>query len=206
MIIAKLIKDAMQEFEKTMQGFVRQNDLETLTAELADQFGRALQHALSLAGRKAYQDFIEAYDSAEPVLGYQGQKVRWKQYSVKNFLTPYGVIPISRSLYQADVGGPSYVPLDGFWGMENEFALPEVREAIAFAMAHLTAQETEQFFQKCRWFTPSATAIQHVVEGIGELIETHCEDLYQAIHRQETVSPEAASVALSMDGVNVLLK
>ena len=148
MIISKLIKVAMQEFEQIMKVFEQQSDLSHLTATLADQFRRPLQQALSRAGRKAYQDFIEAYDVTEPILCLQDQKLRWKQYSVKHFLTPYGVIPIQRSLYQADVGGEAYVPLDRFWGMEGEFVLPEVREAIAFSMAHLTAKETEAFFQK----------------------------------------------------------
>ncbi|MEJ2752431.1 MAG: hypothetical protein P8169_07125, partial [Chloroflexota bacterium] len=205
MIITQLIKDAMQEFEQIMKVFERQSDLSYLTAELANQFSRTLQQALSQAGRKAFQDFIESYDLAEPNLYHQNRKFRWKQYSVKQFLTPYGVIPIRRSLYQADCGGRAYIPLDHFWGMEGEFVLPDVREAIAFSMAHLTAKETEQFFRKCHWFTPSATAIQHVVARIGETIEKHREELYRNVNQEETVSPEAVSVAVSMDGVNVLL-
>ena len=205
MIIRNLIKDAMKEFEQKMMAFDQQCDTRQLTAALAHQFCQVLRGALSQAGQKAFQHFIQSYDVKEPVWEDHGQRLRWKQYSVKEFLTPYGLVPIQRSLYQADTGGPSCIPLDHFWDMQNEFATPEVREAVLFAMAHLTGQESEQFFAKCGWFKPSATAIKHMVAQVGEAIEASRDDLYHAIHQQEAVPPETVSVAASMDGVNVLL-
>ena len=41
-------------------------------------------------------------------------------------------------------GGTSHVPLDHLWDMDGHFATEDVRQAVCFAMAHMTAEETEQ--------------------------------------------------------------
>ena len=60
---------------------------------------------------------------------------RFKQASEKTFLTPFGEMELFRNLFQADEGGPSYVPLDAMWGMVGEFASVEVREGVLFAVS-----------------------------------------------------------------------
>jgi hypothetical protein len=206
MIIQEAVKRAMEVFEQKMTNFADQDNIGELTADLAAQFSSVLQSALSLAGQKAYQTFIESYDLQEPTLEMNPQTLRWKMKSLKKFLTPFGTIPIHRSLYQADVGGSVYCPLDDFWGMQDEFATEEVREAVAFSMAHLTADETEQLFDKCAWFHPSATAIKHITDHMGDFVETHSDALIPAIRQSDQISPETDILVASMDGVNVLLR
>lgn len=206
MIIQQAVKRAMEVFEKKMTDFTDQHNTEELTAELALAFSSALQSALSLAGQRAYQAFIESYDLQEPTLEMDDQMLRWKMKSLKKFLTPFGTIEIHRSLYQADVGGLVYCPLDDFWGMQGEFATEEVREAVAFSMAHLTADETEQLFDKCAWFHPSSTAIKHISNEIGDFVETHSDTLLPAIRQSDQMSSETDILVASMDGVNVLLR
>jgi hypothetical protein len=126
--------------------------------------------------------------------------------SAKNFLTPFGTMPLTRSLYQADVGGDCYCPLDDFWGMKDEFATEDVRQAIAFSMAHLTADETEQLFEKCAWFHPSATAIKNITNHIGDFVEKHAVPIMQAVEDSQQIPQETSVFVASMDGANVLLR
>jgi hypothetical protein len=113
---------------------------------------------------------------------------------------------LTRSLYQADTGGDCFCPLDNFWGMHNEFATEDVREAIAFSMAHLTADETQQLFEKCAWFHPSATAIKNITDNIGDFVEEHTHTIMQAIQDAQQLPDETDVLVASMDGVNVLLR
>ena len=76
------------------------------------------------------QHFSQRYDADGPIWYHQEQKLRWKQYRLKEFLAPCGIIRIQRFLYQADTGGPSWIPLDQFWSTHGECATPEVREAV----------------------------------------------------------------------------
>ncbi|MFH1616323.1 MAG: hypothetical protein ABIG61_14705 [Planctomycetota bacterium] len=206
MIIQKVVKLAMEVFEQKMEDFAGKADTRELTADLALDFSAALKDAFSQAGRKAYQRFIESYDIGQPILEVNDQKLRWKMASPKDFLTPFGTMQITRSLYQADAGGKSYCPLDDFWGMKDEFATEDVRQAIAFSMAHLTADETEQLFEKCAWFHPSATAIKNVTNNIGDFVETHADTIMQSVQDSQQLPQETDVLVAGMDGVNVLLR
>lgn len=206
MIIQKAVKLAMEVFEQKMEHFAGKADTRELTADLALDFSAALKNAFSEAGREAYQTFIESYDLQDTILKINGQKLRRKMACPKIFLTPFGTMRITRWLYQADAGGRSYCPLDDFWGMKDEFATEDVRQAVAFSMAHLTADETEQLFEKCAWFHPSATAIKNITNHIGDFVETHADIITQAIQNCQQLPQETDVLVASMDGVNVLLR
>ena len=206
MIIQKVVKLAMEVFAQKMEDFADKADVRQLTADLALDFSAALKNAFSEAGRQAYQKFIESYDVDEPALEVNGRKLRQKLVSPKIFLTPFGEIQISRRLYQADAGGTSYCPLDDFWGMKDEFATEDVREAVAFSMAHLTDDETQQLFEKCAWFHPSATAIKNITDNIGDFVETYADAIMQDVRDSQQFPQETDILVVSMDGVNVLLR
>ena len=53
-------------------------------------------------------------------------------------MTPFGKMTLPRKIYQADRGGQCHVPLDAAWGMQGEFAAPEVREAVLSACGLVT--------------------------------------------------------------------
>jgi len=196
----------MKVFEQKMEDFAGKTDVSQLTADLALDFSAALKDAFSEAGRQAYQRFIESYDVEQPALEVNGQTLRFKMVSPKIFLTPFGEIQVARSLYQADAGGKSYCPLDDFWGMKDEFATEDVREAVAFSMAHLTDDETQQLFEKCAWFHPSATAIKNITDTIGDFVETHADTIMQTVQDTQHLPQETDILVASMDGVNVLLR
>lgn len=206
MIIQKSIKLAMEVFEQKMEDFADKVNVKELTADFAMDFSATLKDAFSEAGRKAYQRFIEFHDINETTLEINGEILRQKMVSPKIFLTPFGLIQIARSLYQADAGGKSYCPLDNFWGMKDEFATEEVRQAVAFSMAHLTADETQQLFEKCAWFHPSATAIKNITDNIGDIVETHADTIMQAVLDVQQIPQKTDVFVVSMDGVNVLLR
>ena len=205
-MITEIIKVATAEFETKMLELGKHLDTSQLTSQLAGQVCQALEGAMASAGRVAVKTFIERYDVSEPSLVVNGQTVRFKGSFTKEFLTRFGPIDIQRGLYQADRGGPAYVPLDIFWEMRGHYAVVDVREAICFAMAHMTANETAQLFGMCSLFRPSSQAIKNVVEKVQMEIEPHWEELDQAVRDQIEPSSQAKVFVVSMDGVNVLLR
>ena len=187
MIVPKLIKVAIREFREKMAEFSENLDTQQLTAQLAQQVTTALKDALTAAGAVAVQAFVQSYNPTDPLLEVNGQRLRFKMISPKEFMTCFGPMTLERSLYQADAGGRSYVPLDDFWDMAGEFATAEVREAVLFSVAHVTPQETEQLLHKCALFHPSATAIKHIVAPVGDFVEARGEDLDSVIRAEEAI-------------------
>jgi hypothetical protein len=197
---------ASQQFEQKMSEFGKDWDTDRLTADLASQVRIAMQGAFSHAGREAYKWFLERYDLQEPLSEWQGQMLRFKAVSPKTLLSSFGTISVERRLYQADTGGPSYVPLDHLWDMDGHFATEDVRQAVCFAMAHMTAEETEQLLELCSLFRPSATAIQHIVEKVSEEVQPHQDVLDATIHASIEAPADTKVLVASMDGANVLLR
>jgi hypothetical protein len=206
MIVSKLVKIATEEFEQKMTAIGQNWDTRKLTAELAEQVRVSLLESFSHACRKAYKNFLEHYDPQASLIEWQGQTLRFKTLSTKTLLTSFGKIPIERSLYQADTGGPSCVPLDHFWDMNGHFATEDIRQAVCFAMAHMTAQESEQLLQLCSLFKPSATAIKNIVEKVSQEIEPHQKTLDTKVRSHIKAPKQAQVLVASMDGANVLLR
>ena len=206
MSLYEFVQRASQEFEQKMLELGRNWDTEQLTGELALQARTALVESFGHASRTAYQAFLESYDRPEPQIEHQGQTLRYKLVSPKTFLTSFGPIALDRRLYQADAGGPSYVPLDQRWDMDGHFAVEEVRQAVCYAMAHLTAGEAEQLLRLGSLFQPSATAIQHIVDKVSAEIEPSREALDTTIRAGVETPAETKVLVASMDGTNVLLR
>ena len=173
-----------------------------LTPEQAERVGSVLTQATSAAWVTGFQTYLEAHDTQAPTIEVEGTIYRWKMLSSKEFLTPGGPMAMERSLYQPDSGGECYVPLDTAWGMVGQFATPEVREAVLFAVAQLTPREVEALLEKCASFHPSAAAIHAMTQEMGQWLEAHPE-LPAKIRAEEDV-PEGTRVLVASLTVSVL--
>jgi len=206
MSLYEFIQRASQEFEQKMLELGQNWDTEQLTGELAQQARTALVASFGHASRTAYKAFLESYDLPDSQIEHQGQTLRYKLVSPKTFLTTFGIIALDRRLYQADAGGLSYVPLDHLWDMAGHFAVEEVRQAVCYAMAHMTAGETAQLLRLGSLFQPSATAIQHIVDKVSAEIEPQRETLDNTIRASVETPGETKVLVASLDGANVLLR
>ncbi len=200
-----ILEIAKREFQQKLTEFCQDRDFSTLTPENAEEFSRGLHEGLRACGMSAYKAFIEGYESTEKTVSRDGIVLRFKQISSKMFLTPFGKIKMTRRLYQADRGGRSCVPLDEKWAMQGEYATVDVRESILYSVAQLTPEETSCLLNKCALFHPSATAIKHIISASGKQVESAKEELDERIREEERVPDDTDAVAVSLDGVNVLL-
>lgn len=205
MNIPKIISLATNEFKQKLTEFCQNKDFSRLSPEIAQNFCEDLKMAMSFAGKIGFTSFIQSFETKKSVIKHKGRTYRYKQDSKKIFLTPFGTIPLSRGLYQQDKGGSSFIPLDKNWGMEGEYATSEVRESICFACGLMTPEETETLLKKSAMFHPSSTAIKHIVSNAGSLVEEYKEEINVEIRKQEEIPEGTKSVAISLDGVNVLL-
>ena len=203
----EIIIDAVcGEIKQNLQAFCEGEDLSELTPQTAARIAAGLQQALAAGGRAGYREFIESHEAPQDVIVRDGQRLLFKQVVPKAFLTPFGEVVIGRRVYQADQGGPSYAPLDAAWGMQGQYATPEVREAVLYTVAHLTPAETEQVLKKCAPFQPSSTAIKHMAQAMGQDLRDHEDALAGAVRNQQTAPRGAQVLAASLDGTNVNLR
>jgi len=159
-----MVNAVMKEIKQKLHDFCNDRSQESLTPASAAEVAQGLQEATLSAAREGYQAFLESYDIADQSIQIHGITYRRKLKSSKAIMSPFGLIEITRNLYQPDRGGKTHVPLDAMWGMEGEYATPEVREASLYTLSHVTASETAALLKKCAPFHPSATAIQAMAD------------------------------------------
>jgi len=176
-----------------------------VSPDMAEEMNRLLGEAMSAGWTEGLQAWLATAETDAETIDVDGVTYRFKLESEKEFLTPGGMIKLTRRIYQPDVGGPCYVPLDAAWGMEGQFAAVEVRDAALYAVALGTAGEAETLLAKCSLFRPSATAIKRMAKQMGQWIEEHEDEVLTEIRDQEPILEEARVLCASMDGVNVLL-
>ena len=172
---------------------------------MAEEMNRLLGQAMSAGWTEGLQAWLATAETDVETIDIDGITHRFKLESEKEFLTPGGMITLTRRVYQPDAGGPCYVPLDAAWGMEGQFAAVEVRDAALYAVALGTAGEAETLLSKCSLFRPSATAIKRMAKQMGQWIEGHEDDVLTEIRNEEPIPKETRVLCASMDGVNVLL-
>lgn len=98
------------------------------------------------------------------------------------------------------------MPLDAAWGMRKQFMVPEVREACTFAHAQMTSAEAQVLLEKCALFHPHRTQVKILSRDMGKVIETHRAELNERIRAEEEIPEAASALAVSMDGVNTLMR
>lgn len=206
MMVETMVGAAMAEFKQKLEHFCKGTDFSELTPELGDQIGRELQRALAFAGVAAYRAFLLSYETQDDaVYDAQGEAFRFKQVSNKTFMTPFGRMGLPRRCYQNKEDSKSYVPLEAAWGMEGEYMMPQVREAVLFSCAHVTPEETVQLLGKCALFQPHASTIKRAIEETGNRIEAHRDALDEAVRAEEPPPEATRALVVSADGATVLM-
>ena len=171
------IKTVLSEAEEVLASAV--------TPEASEEVNRLLGEALSAGWTEGLQTWLVTAETDAETIEVEGKTYRYKLDSEKEFLTPGGMIRLTRRVYQPDAGGQCYVPLDAAWGMENQFAAVEVRDAALYAVALGTPQEAESLLAKCSLFQPSATAIKRMAKQMGQWLEEHEDQVLTAIRGEQ---------------------
>jgi len=203
--LKEMVRVVMSEIKQKLSDFCKDREDEALTPGVASEVSKGLQDAAMGAAREGYRSFIESYDTDISTIQIDGTTYRRKLPSPKPIMSAFGLMKVTRHLYQPDRGGKTHAPLDAMWGMEGEYATPEVREAALFTLSHVTAGETAAILKKCASFHPSATVIQTMAKRVGTFIEANEAELSAVVRGEEEAPVETQSLVVSMDGVNVLL-
>ena len=158
-----------------------------VSPEQAEEVSRLLGEAMSAGWTAGLQARLATAESEAETVEVDGVTYRYKLDSEKEFLTPGGMLKLTRRIYQPDTGGKCHIPLDAARGMEDQFATVEVRDAALYAVALGTPQEAETLLAKCSLFQPSATAIKRMARQMGQWLEEHEDDVLTEIRVEEPI-------------------
>lgn len=201
------IIDVMTDKIKTdLQNVVDQLECE-LTPQNVTKIGQMLVDAASRGVAHGIKEYVEQQDSEQRTVWHNGRAMHQKNEKVdKKFLTIGGEVTIARTVYQAGGQGPCHVPLDHAMGVVEEYALPDVREAIFYMSTLMTTREVEDVVKRFAMFQPSDKAIRNALARMGDWMQRHEDHVLTRIARQEPCRSETDVMVVGMDGANVMLR
>jgi hypothetical protein len=202
----KIVDRAIGVFKQKMTDLCEDFDFSHLSAELGEQMCAHLSEAMAASAAEGLKAYVESYDIDRDIIMEDDRLLRNKGKVSKAFLTCFGEVTIERCLYQHDRGGPAFAPLDAAWGMQGQYGTIGVREAVSFASGHCTPQEVHELLSKCSLFRPSTTAIKHIIDGVGSIMEENRAEMMQEVRAPEKIPSEAKVMVTSFDGANVLMR
>jgi len=177
-----------------------------LTADEAEQIVEHLRQTTRELCREAFKRWLLQHECQEETLLVHGKLYRFKMVAEKEFLTKFGPLVIPRRLYQQDVGGEVYVPLDEAWNMRQQFATVDARDALLYLSALMSPGEVVECLDKVATFSCSKTAIQNIVDEMGVVLEEHGDELLDVVRVAEEIPvTQTCAMSVSLDGVNVRL-
>jgi len=204
MIVQQMLEAAVAEFKI----YLLEACSEVAELELSPQTSGAvvsgIQKASNAASRAALRAYVESKEEARDIIRVGQEVFRFKYRSGRDVLSPWGNVRIERRLFQ-NAKDKTHVPLESAWGMSGEFMMAEVREAVAFACAHVTSGEAAQLFEKSAQFHPHRTQIEAALRRIEAQLAARREEVDARIRARDTFLEHVRALVASMDGANVLL-
>lgn len=204
MIVERMIDAMMAECKRNLLEHCSELAELELSPKKSGQIVAGLQKAANAAAKAAFRVYLESKEETRDVLGVGGELYRFKYTSERSFLSPWGKVRVGRRLYQ-NAKDKTHIPLEAAWGMSGEFMMAEVREAVAYATAHLTSAEAAKLLRKTSQFHPHRTQIEAAIKSIDARVSPCRAELDKRVRAREEVPDGVRSLVASMDGANVLL-
>jgi len=150
---------------------------------------------------------LARYDVEAEQLEVGGVTYRQTLTASETYLSAAGPLRVERHLYRpAGRGSKSICPLELRAGIIGGYWTPRAARQAAFAMAHLTAGDSEALFAELGGMRPSRPSLDRLPKELSAHWEVHRQEWEMALRAGETVTPEATVIAISVDGVTVRMK
>ena len=170
-------------------------------------FERELHEYVVAAEREVLAEELVRLDVDLPAVTIEGEVYRQVVRCEESYVSAAGPVRVTRSLYRrGSEGERTLCPLELRAGIVEGRWTPLAARQAAFVVAHLTPQEGEDLFRELGNMNPSKSSLDRLPKQLSERWEAERERFEAALRGEETVPPEAVTVAVSLDGVMVPMK
>jgi hypothetical protein len=170
-------------------------------------FERELHEYVVAVEREGLAEELARLDVDLPAVTIEGEVYRQVVRCEETYTSAAGPVRVMRSLYRRlGEGERTLCPVELRAGIVEGRWTPLAARQAAFVVAHLTPQEGEDLFRELGNMSPSKSSLDRLPKQLSERWEAERERFEAALRTEETVPPEAVTVAVSLDGVMVPMK
>lgn len=170
-------------------------------------FERELHEIVVGVEREALAEELGRFDVDVPVVLIEGIPHRRVLRCEESYFSAAGELRVARSLYSTRQDDErALCPLELRAGIIEGRWTPQAAKEALWVVAHLTPQEGEDLFRVLGNMAPSKSSLDRLPKQLSARWEQDRERFEAALRAEETLPKEAATVAVSLDGVMVSMK
>lgn len=182
-------------------------NMEEPTPQTFENFTKELYKTLMQTGLRLLREILHFWEPKENSIQVAEEgEFQYKKSEPKEFATLFGKVKISRRIYYNARIQKTYVPLDSYWGMVGQYATTEVRERIGYLTGFLNPKTIFNIFKRFTCYALSQTTIAKIGSRIGKAFNEANTVIVNEAHMQEKIPEQTQTLAVSLDGVNVMLR
>jgi hypothetical protein len=174
-------------------------DLETFEQQL---------HALFVAAeRETLGVELARFDVDVPAIEVEGQRYHRVLRCAQTYCSAAGPVRVERTLYRTRPGDErALCPVELRAGLIEGYWTPLAAKQATWMVAHLTPQEGKAGFAMLGNMAPSKSSLDRLPKQLSGHWERDRDRFEAALREPETIPEEAATMAVSLDGVMVPMK
>lgn len=166
------------------------------------EFEVAVRCVIHELGQEIIASQMIRYDVTVPEVSVGDVAYRPNLRSKQTYMTSCGPVQIERQLYVArHGGGRSICPLEKRIGIIGGFWTPRAGEEACQLVADVTPGRAETLLRELTGMRPSKTSLDRVAKTVSTEWESHREEFEKELRASTVIPEEAATVAVSLDGV-----
>jgi hypothetical protein len=171
-----------------------------------EAFERELHELVAAMEAEVIGDELARHDVDVPAVVIDGVVHRRVLRCEQEYLTAAGPVRVERSLYSTRDGEPAMCPMELRAGIVEGHWTPRAARQAAWVVAHLVPQEGEALFDELGGMKPSKSSLDRLPKHLSSRWEAERERFERALRESEPIPKEAATVAVSLDGVMAPMK
>jgi hypothetical protein len=171
-------------------------------------FEKALHGKLMGLERAVVKEELEHADIDVPAIVIEGTVYRQVLRAEENYQTAAGEVRVMRTLYKDRTDEPAraVVPMELRLGLIEGRWTPLAAQEALWVVAHMTPKRTKELFERMGNMSPSRSSLDRLPKQLSERWEAEREAFENTVRMTELVPDEAATVAVSLDGVMAPMK
>lgn len=176
-------------------------------AQSLEDFERGLHEKTMTLEAEFLARQVERFDVEAEEIEIEGQPLRFKMKSQREYCGLSGAFTVERSLFvPRSRDGKAVAPLDLQAGIVEGTWTPLAARVMALGVQGSTPKEAAQLFEELGGMKPSTSTLDRLPKRLSEKWEAKREEFESELRSQETIPEEAVTVSVSIDAVKVPMK
>ncbi len=171
-----------------------------------EEHEKELHRLFSACEAEIVADDLARHDVDADYISVDGVRYRKAIRAEETYVGQAGEMRVERHLYQPVGGGPSICPLELRAGIVEGKWTPRAARLMASVVAEMPPGDAEGIIGEFGGMRPSASSLDRIPKLLSERWGEHRIEWEDLLRVQDRVPKDAATIAVSLDGVHVPLK